>query len=1462
MINNLNLSECLDDVVTKEPSDVVTKEPSDVVSQKDGYYVGLDIGTGSCGWAVTDLKYQVLKKSKKRLWGVRLFPTADTAAERRTFRCTRRRLQRRNWRLNLLKGLFEAEINKVDPAFFMRMKESMLQDDDRTTTARNALFADENYKDKNYAEEYPTIYHLRLNLMEKAPKDIRLLYLAIHHILKHRGHFLFENFNVDNISGSFETIWRNVSNIIVEKVFLTPDLESESIDDDGDDGDLNNNAIERLQSYGQEVLQQLLSLNRNRTDVKKRLSSIFEEALGEKADKKKKKSIEQCVAALVGAKFKPFVCVSDDEPEEEQLKIELCFSSASYETDFATKLGSTQQSVFAILKEVYDFVRLQNLLGGRKSISEAKVEMYKEHSKDLIVLKDLIRNSDHLQDNEKTSLYNNVFKKYDAPLKCVGECLYETILRYRALEIKSTTNKDLAPAKALYGQLMEIAQKFIEMNAAGAVIEPEILKVCNRIVDGTIFSHAVSVENSVIPQQLHAFELKKILENAKAQFPFLNESDEFGTVVDKIIKLHSFRIPYYVGPVNNYVGELNNSGNKHAWCVKNEGVNLPYTPWTFHKIVDTKKSAQEFINRMTSKCTYLRYADVLPKCSILYSEFEVLQELNNIRFNGRKLKHEQISLLIEELYKKDKNVSLKKLKNLLVSRMGFSREDVEVVSGIDMELKGNMASYVQLNELLKTNGIQLKDEKQKIDVMEQIVLWVTIFEDAKVLKDKLSQELGYLLNDKVINSVVGLRFAAWGRLSREFLENVLGRVRNDKLDIPVNIMTRLRKGEGNLMMLLSDAYTYSETVAKLNEQSSEVKKYDSISYDMVDELYVSPSVKRMIWQSLKVVDEIVNIMGGVQPKKIFVEMARGEEKKPERTVSRKKYLQDLYQNCRKQEPELAEQLDKVENSSLLNERLYLYYTQFGRCMYSGEAIDLEKLFDSYDVDHIYPRCYVKDDSLDNKVLVKRTLNGIKSKTYPLGAVADIAKNFDVCRPLWTKLRDNGLISNEKYKRLIRTTEFTQDELQSFVARQLVETRQSTKEVCNLLKQVYKDSRVVYSKAGNVSDFRHKFSFIKVRELNCLHHAKDAYLNIVVGNVFDEKFCHGDIRKFFSICSHNEEGYTFREGDTDVFSKPGDRLKKLGVWSGPEQIGAIRKQYRQNDIFVTELQEIRSGQFFDMNLSPKEAGLIPPKDIRVQTKNELVSGEILPKTGLDTSKYGGYKGASTSYFAFIEYTEKNKVVRSFAAVPVYINSMKGNLKDNIKDYLVKNGYASPKVLISQLKMPFFLRDNKTSLTFKVSGVSDGRLLCGLAEQLTLSEKDTAQLKKVVSFLKKLNEDNSYQYSPKFAGFSDSELNELLNILKWKITNTKFKNISDKVTSLLEATQFDENLVLSIPDKAKLVMNLVGIFENRDHSNDLSLIGGKKQMGRLLKSIKPNGDFSIVYQSVTGFYVHEIKLNELK
>jgi hypothetical protein len=39
----------------------------------------------------------------------------------------------------------------------------------------------------------------------------------------------------------------------------------------------------------------------------------------------------------------------------------------------------------------------------------------------------------------------------------------------------------------------------------------------------------------------------------------------------------------------------------------------------------------------------------------------------------------------------------------------------------------------------------------------------------------------------------------------------------------------------------------------------------------------------------------------------------------------------------------------------------------------------------------------------------------------------------------------------------------------------------------------------------VSEFRQKYKIEKLREMNDLHHAEDAYLNIVVGNVMHEKF---------------------------------------------------------------------------------------------------------------------------------------------------------------------------------------------------------------------------------------------------------------------------------------------------------------------------------------------------------------------
>lgn len=157
------------------------------------YYLGLDIGTNSVGWAVTDETYHLCKHGKKDLWGIRLFESGEQAAERRAHRTSRRRTARRKERIDLLQMIFAEEMAKIDDTFFIRLNESRLHLEDKTTGEKFPLFIGKDYSDVDYYDEFPTIYHLRRELIENPePHDIRLVYLAIHHIVKNRGHFLID----------------------------------------------------------------------------------------------------------------------------------------------------------------------------------------------------------------------------------------------------------------------------------------------------------------------------------------------------------------------------------------------------------------------------------------------------------------------------------------------------------------------------------------------------------------------------------------------------------------------------------------------------------------------------------------------------------------------------------------------------------------------------------------------------------------------------------------------------------------------------------------------------------------------------------------------------------------------------------------------------------------------------------------------------------------------------------------------------------------------------------------------------------------------------------------------------------------------------------------------------------------------------------------------------------------------
>ena len=105
--------------------------------------------------------------------------------------------------------------------------------------------------------------------------------------------------------------------------------------------------------------------------------------------------------------------------------------------------------------------------------------------------------------------------------------------------------------------------------------------------------------------QLHLTELRAILVNLKRDFPSFGEKDEYGDKCEKLEKLLTFRIQYFVGPL------VNKSKSEFSWG--EETTNKVIYPWNFEELIKQDERANAFIRRMTNFCNYLIGEEVLAK---------------------------------------------------------------------------------------------------------------------------------------------------------------------------------------------------------------------------------------------------------------------------------------------------------------------------------------------------------------------------------------------------------------------------------------------------------------------------------------------------------------------------------------------------------------------------------------------------------------------------------------------------------------------------------------------------------------------------------------------------------------------------------------------------------------------------------------------------------------------------------
>lgn len=1346
--------------------------------QNETWYLGLDMGTNSLGWAVTDPEYNVIRKSGKALWGVRLFEEGETAAERRGFRTARRRTQRRSRRIDLLQELFAQAVAEKDPGFFQRLNDSRYLPEDKHVQQRNALFCDPGYTDKDYYKAYPTIYHLRKALMEEdGPFDVRLVYLAVHHIIKHRGHFLFDSFTVgkDGLPDSTEAFhaFQNAAEDVL--------------------------GLSLPEEMGKEIAE---ILSDRRLGVTRKSA-----ALQEKFPRAKEKPVKNLIKLLAGGTVKLDELFADETLKDYE-KNKLSLGDGDYDDkidDIAETVGEDRFSLIEAAKQLYDWALLAELMGGCHTLSEAKVRLYEKHKSDLKRLKALLR------DDPKH--YKEIFRE-------AGKESYGAYVGLCIRNRKKMVIEKRASAEVFFDHL----KKVLKTNPS-----PEAKAILEEIDAGQFLPKAVSKINGVIPHQLQEQELRKILERAEKYLPFLQEADQYGTVSDKIISLLTFRIPYYVGPLNT--AHSSKDGREgFAWAVRREEGRI--LPWNFEEKIDTEKSAEWFIRRMTNKCTYLLGEDVLPKNSLLYTEFVLLNELNNVRIGekGQRLTEEQRNILWEELFLKHKKVTGKRFASFLVQEGWLEKEDIDTVRGIDGDFKSSLGPWIDMDIVFRGG------EKPSRQVQEQLIRDITLFGDDRKMLGKVLREDVPSLTDQQLKALMKLRYRDWGRLSEKLLTGISA---VDKETGAVQTLIEAMRTTGlNLMELLTDRFGYMEAISRENEKDLQGS---ALTYETVEQMRIPPAVRRSLWQTLSVVKELRHIMG-CDPKRIFVEMARGGDAVKQRTKSRKEQLLELYRACGKDAREWSEKLEKTPEDALRRDKLYLYYTQMGRCMYTGEVIRLEDLEnrDIYDIDHIYPQSLTADDSLDNRVLVRKNVNAAKSDRYPLAEEVRQSRHA-----FWKMLLDKGLISRTKYARLVRNTPLSADELASFIGRQLVETRQSTKAAAEILKKVFENADIVYAKAGNASRFRQTFGFLKVRDVNDFHHAKDAYINIVVGNIYFTKFT-ADPRHFFA-----EKNHTYTLNDA-MYKRP---VVRGGVtaWVPGEDgtIAAVRRWMRKNNILFTRYSFCQQGGLFDQLPVKKGKGQVPLKS------DGSPIGNI--------EKYGGYNKAGVSYFMYVRAKEKKgkKENTVYRFVPVLLYRA-GALRtdEDRRAYCFEEwkreekAYTEPEILLRKIKYNALLEQD--GFRMHISGRSNERVILKNAAELCLSEEEAALIKRMGKFLERKNK-NKEETVTAYDKIDAVQTLALYETFADKLERGIYRIVLGTQAESLRKGK-ETFAALSLEEQCQVLMEILHFFQCNPVLSDLHLIGGAGHAGYLSISfdVTKQKGLALIHQSVTGFFEKRISL----
>ena len=552
---------------------------------------------------------------------------------------------------------------------------------------------------------------------------------------------------------------------------------------------------------------------------------------------------------------------------------------------------------------------------------------------------------------------------------------------------------------------------------------------------------------------------------------------------------------------------------------------------------------------MLGHCTFEKSEYRAAKASFTAERHVWLTRLNNVRITvdgkSRPLNEAEraIALLLPYKDKADGKFTYKHLRSVLEAAgldttfkfTGFSypsaqqREDkkaknpeeevmVKLSAWHELRLNFNKAGVESQWQLISTAALD-----GDTGLLDQIGWVLSVYKEDEEVQNELSK-LQLPGGEATLSALLTVRFDKFHALSLKALSKIvphmLRGLRYDEACVQAGYhhsqLYKVGKGEERLLPPL---YSGRDKGGKMvfNEELDVPR---------------NPVVLRSINQSRKVLNALVKEYGS--PSAVHIELARDLSRPFDERRDIKKE-QDAFRE--------RNDIDRTKFASEYGivgrprggdfEKWRLYREQQGKCAYTIEPIDLERLLEVgyVEVDHALPYSRSFDDSKNNKVLVFARVNRDKGNLTPYEYL-DGKNDSQSWRDFVGFAQGNKSWRQAKLGRLLRK-DFGKEESEEFRDRNLNDTRYIAKFFKNYVERYLKlekqadgsqTQRCVVLSGQLTAFLRARWGFIKIREESDRHHALDAVVIAACS--------HGMVKKL-SDYSRNKELAQVKEGFVDM-----------------------------------------------------------------------------------------------------------------------------------------------------------------------------------------------------------------------------------------------------------------------------------------------------------------------------------------